>query len=93
MVEQQPSKLNDEGSIPFTRFGRKGRQTAGRVEPEREKTGETGARNFRANSCRLFKIGLRSKLAAVAQLVEHVLGKDEVMGSKSHQQLCKPVKF
>ena len=69
LVERQPSKLNVEGSSPFSRSGN-----------------ETG----RPSVLHLSRQGVRAdrrmkrhefRAAHLAQLVEHVLGKDEVTSS------------
>ena len=69
MVESQPSKLLVAGSIPVSRSSSKF---------------ETRIRNSilrrRASRVSIFEFRL-SKRADVAQLVEHVLGKDGVSGS------------
>jgi hypothetical protein len=60
LVERQPSKLNVEGSNPFSRSHTRGAQASGRPDSHDKVTG------FKAH---------------LAQLVEHVLGKDEVTSS------------
>ena len=68
MVESQPSKLLVAGSIPVSR-------SSSTLETRKPKFENRGS--FRAN----FDFRISVFRADVAQLVEHVLGKDGVSGS------------
>ena len=76
MVESQPSKLLVAGSIPVSRSSSTFETRNSKIE----------TRNLRPISIFEFRFSalfraLRARRADVAQLVEHVLGKDGVSGS------------
>ena len=70
MVESQPSKLLVAGSIPVSR-------SSSKFETRNSNLGKP----LRRISSFDFLRALRARWADVAQLVEHVLGKDGVSGS------------
>ena len=69
LVERKPSKLDVAGSSPVSRSGKNGRRAAVAACVSGPACGVAGAG------------GGRQGFAHVAQLVEHTLGKGEVIGS------------
>jgi hypothetical protein len=81
MVESQPSKLLVAGSIPVSRSIWKLEKGNWKLEKRNSKSGACRPELFRRFSSFDFLRALRARRADVAQLVEHVLGKDGVSGS------------
>ena len=75
MVESQPSKLLVAGSIPVSRSSSKTE-----IRKSRGLFGEFRTSSF-GNRVSIFSARFAGGGADVAQLVEHVLGKDGVSGS------------
>ena len=79
MVEHQPSKLRVAGSSPVARLRKTERRKDGKTESG---GGERSNAAYRHPDIPSFRLSvLPTDSARVAQLVERILGKDEVSGS------------